>query len=110
MKPIVTSLISFLQRRKGNIWRTANMNHISFYLFILGEVECGFQPKNDVYVTKREINEYLDGKVFVNYLKTFDSWKSCVFYSQGFKFEAGSEERWKTLITYIFDKPVDDIL
>ncbi|CAF5158429.1 unnamed protein product, partial [Rotaria sp. Silwood1] len=27
----------------------------------------------------------------------------------GFKFELGPEARWKTLITYIVDKPVDDI-
>ncbi|CAF3684355.1 unnamed protein product [Rotaria sordida] len=71
MIPIINSLRKHLQIR-------------------LGEVECGFRPKNERHVTKPEINKYLDDK--------------------GFKFESNSEERWKTLITYIFEKPVDDIL
>ncbi|CAF5171019.1 unnamed protein product, partial [Rotaria magnacalcarata] len=67
------------------------VNSIKRYLQIrTGEVDCGFRQKNELYVTKPEINKFLDAK--------------------GFKFESSSDDRWKTLITYIFDKPVDDIL
>ncbi|CAF0969195.1 unnamed protein product [Rotaria sp. Silwood1] len=70
MKPIMNSVLKFLQTRTG-------------------EVDCGFRKNSDLYVKKPEIDEYLDKK--------------------GFKFELGPEARWKTLITYIVDKPVDDI-
>ncbi|CAF4422810.1 unnamed protein product [Rotaria sp. Silwood2] len=55
-----------------------------------GEVECGFRPRSDLYVAKPEINKYLDEK--------------------GFKFESNSDERWETIMTYIRDKPIDEIL
>jgi len=71
MIPMINTLRKYLQTRTG-------------------EVECGFRPNPDRYVTKLEINKYLDNK--------------------GFKFESGSQERWNTLITYIFQKPVQDIL
>jgi len=71
MIPIINTLRKHLQTRTG-------------------EVDCGFRPKPDRYVTRPEINKYLDEK--------------------GFKFESGPHERWNTLITYIFNKPVDDIL
>ncbi|CAF4405201.1 unnamed protein product [Rotaria socialis] len=67
------------------------VNSIKRYLKIrTGEVDCGFRQKNELYVTKPEINKVLDAK--------------------GFKFESSSDDRWKTLITYILEKPVDDIL
>ncbi|CAF1236453.1 unnamed protein product [Adineta steineri] len=70
MQPIIHSVKQFLEARTG-------------------EVDCGFRDKSYRYVTKPELNKYLDEKKF--------------------KFEAGPEQRWNTLVSYIVDKPVDDI-
>ncbi|CAF1441558.1 unnamed protein product, partial [Didymodactylos carnosus] len=55
-----------------------------------GEVDCGFRPISDIRVVKPEIDKYLD--------------------QRNYKFELGVQERWKSLIAYIIEKPVDDIL
>lgn len=37
-------------------------------MIVLGEVECGTRPKSDLYLSKLEIDKYLNDKV-----KTFNS-------------------------------------
>ncbi|CAF0773961.1 unnamed protein product [Didymodactylos carnosus] len=55
-----------------------------------GEVDCGFRPAADIRVIKPEIEKYLD--------------------QHNYKFELGPVERWRSLIAYIIEKPVEDIL
>jgi hypothetical protein len=55
-----------------------------------GEVDCGFRVKTDVRVPRAEIEKYLNEK--------------------GLKFNLGNEERWQALLTYIINKPINDII
>ncbi|UJR36022.1 hypothetical protein I4U23_028761 [Adineta vaga] len=55
-----------------------------------GEVDCGFRAKTDALVTRAEIEKYLDEK--------------------GLKFQLGQNERWNSLLKYIKEKPISDIL
>lgn len=46
---------------------------LSIFFVYLGEVDCGFRPKTDLYATKSEVEKFLDNKVslsseFVNRL------------------------------------------
>ncbi|CAF2098287.1 unnamed protein product [Rotaria magnacalcarata] len=55
-----------------------------------GEVDCGIRAKSDVFVTKNDIEQHLDEKRL--------------------KFNLGDVERWNALVTFILNKPVNDIL
>ena len=61
-------------------------------------------------MTKNEINKYLDQKVNESDEEIRCQNKVSFLLYQGFRFELGEQERWKSLVAYIREKPVEDIL
>ena len=62
MIPIIQSVRTYLQTRKGKLRRYKKFV-LEVMKSLLGEADCGFLSKDDVRATRPEINKYLDKQV-----------------------------------------------
>ena len=63
MIPVIDAVRKRLQIRAGEMKCSTCPSPIHLRSRVAGEVDCSTRPKDDLYVTRAEINKYLDEKV-----------------------------------------------